>query len=198
MKWPEKIPISKLGSIIALVVGAIVTLLLLEYLPISTRDAVIGGIVCAIVTVFLEYYLETKQGTVQKEEVTGIKGKEVRVKGVSIGDIKGGTVNINVYPNVSEEEFSKRLGVEKESAHEKDKALFDAGRNFEQGNKHFSSREYDEAIQKFREALKDLSEGSELQADVYYNLGNTYSKKYAWSEAESAYKKSIKILEKKK
>lgn len=151
-------------------------------IPITTQNAIIIA-AGSILAVIVGWYLYTHWPG-QKEEVSGVK------------------VNINVYPNVKEDEFNKKLeALEKELSREKAekaKALFAAGNNaFELGKKLFSLKEFDEAINKFRESLEYLPEGSELQAYVYYNLGNTYFAKSMWAEAKAAYGKCIEIGEKK-
>ncbi len=157
-------------------------------IPLTIQGAIIGGIF-VLLTVVLGWYLAYHWPPREEKSPT-----------VTIETIRGGNVTFNVFPNVKEDQLNEKVFQETLAQAESDKlkALFAAGSNaFQLAKKHSSLKEYDEAIQKFSEALQYLPENSELSAAVHYNLGNVYSAKYEWPQAESAFGETISILEKK-
>lgn len=66
---------------------------------------------------------------------------------------------------------------------------------FELGKKRASKSMFNEAVERYKEALNYLPSDSDATAIIYYNLGNSYAYMSEWEQAKNEYIKGIKIIE---
>lgn len=64
---------------------------------------------------------------------------------------------------------------------------FSSSRSVEEGNKAYLEKKYDEAVQKYQEALKQKPE----EGVIFFNLGNAYFQKKSFEEANQFYTQAL-------